>query len=251
MHSRIYKGWVEHRRSAPREHRFRYQLFMMYLDLAELPALFDRVPFWSARRAAPARFRRSDYLGPHDVPLDTAVRELVMRRLGRRPDGPIRMLTHLRYFGYCINPVTFYYCFARDGERLESIVAEITNTPWGERHQYVLAADGTTALQRFEFGKQFHISPFMPMQMQYQWSLRRPGRHLFVHMRNLEAGASRFEATLSMRASPATPAALVALLASFPLMTLKVAGGIYFEALRLWLKRTPVHDHPRPAKEPS
>lgn len=251
MHSRIYKGWVEHRRSAPREHRFRYRLFMMYVDLAELPALFDRVPFWSARRAAPARFRRSDYLGPPDVPLDRAVRDLVASRLGRRPDGPIRLLTHLRYFGYCMNPVSFYYCFNREGTRLDCIVAEITNTPWGERHQYVLAADGGHSLQRFEFGKQFHISPFMPMQMQYRWSLRTPGDRLFVHMENVSAGQSCFAATLSMRAAPVTARALVWLLASFPLMTLRVAGGIYFEALRLWLKRTPIHDHPRAAKESS
>ena len=138
MHSRIYKGWVEHRRHAPRQNRFRYPLFMMYIDLAELPGLFDRTPGWSARRPALAWFRRSDYLAPHAQPLDQAVRDLVEARTGARPAGPIRLLTHLRYFGYCMNPVSFYYCFDEAGDTLQTIVAEITNTPWGERHQYVL-----------------------------------------------------------------------------------------------------------------
>ena len=142
MNSRIYKGWVEHRRMAPREHRFRYRMFMLYLDLAELPQLFDRTPFWSARRPALAWFKRSDYLGPAQVPLDQAVRDLVAQRIGARPTGPIRLLTHLRYFGYSMNPVSFYYCFDPSGQTLETIVAEITNTPWKERHQYVLRVDG-------------------------------------------------------------------------------------------------------------
>ena len=170
MHSCIYKGWVRHRRLAPTRNRFRYRLFMLYIDLAELPRLFDRVPFWSARRPAPAWFKRGDYLGPADVPLDQAVRDLVERRTGRRPAGPIRLLTHLRYFGYVMNPVSFYYCFDRAGTALETIVAEITNTPWGERHQYVLpaaaAVDGGAApMLRFDFDKRFHVSPFMPMEM--------------------------------------------------------------------------------------
>ncbi len=107
MQSRIYKGWVEHRRVAPRQHRFRYRMFMMYLDLAELPALFDRTPGWSARRPALAWFKRSDYLGPAEVPLDAAVRNLVKQRSGIRPQGPIRLLAHLRYFGHCLNPMSF------------------------------------------------------------------------------------------------------------------------------------------------
>ena len=251
MHSRIYKGWVEHRRVAPSVHRFRYRLFMMYVDLTELPLLFERVPFWSARRRAPAYFRRSDYLGPAAQPLDEAVKDLVAARLGSRPPGAVRMLTHLRYFGCCFNPVTFYYCYEEDGQRLHSIVAEITNTPWRERHQYVLKA-GAADLQRFSFDKEFHVSPFMPMDMEYDWSFRSPGQKLFIHMKNLQRGERRFDATLLMRASPITRSALLALLAAFPLMTLQVVAAIHWQALRLWLKRTPVHDHPelKALKEP-
>jgi uncharacterized protein len=246
MNSRIYNGWVEHRRAAPHENRFRYRLFMLYLDLAELPALFDGTPFWSARKPALAWFKRSDYLGPASLSLDEAVRVLVAERTGHRPRGPIRLLTHLRYFGYSMNPVSFYYCFNAAGDALETIVAEITNTPWGERHQYVLPlAGGNRRLSSFEFDKQFHVSPFMPMDIRYQWRFNEPGRRLFVNMRNLRRGDRVFDATLNLRGAPLTRAGLLRVLASFPFMTLKVLAGIYFQALRLYLKRTPLFPHPK------
>jgi uncharacterized protein len=249
MHSRIYKGWVEHRRQTPRSHQFRYRVFMMYLDLAELPQLFDGVPCWSARRAALARFKRSDFFGGADVSLDTAVRELVAAHTGKRPEGPIRLLTNLRYFGYRMNPVSFYYCFDREGANLQSIVAEITNTPWGERHQYVLAADGAAGLQRFTFAKRFHVSPFMPMDLEYRWALSPPGDQLLVNMQNFKDGRRLFDANLSLQSEPVTRLALLKLLVLYPAMTLKVVAGIYWQALKLWLKHTPVFDHKDPATE--
>jgi uncharacterized protein len=245
MNSRIYKGWVEHRRTAPRENRFRYRLFMLYLDLAELPTLFDRTPFWSASKPALAWFRRSDYVGPIHLPLDEAVRRLVAQTTGRRPAGPIRLLTHLRYFGATMNPVSFYYCFNAAGDALETIVAEITNTPWGERHHHVLSVDAAHGrLKRFEFDKGFHVSPFMPMDMRYQWCFNEPGGRLFVNMQNCRRGDRVFDATLALRCSPLNRASLLLALAAFPLMTFKVLAGIYYQALKLYLKRTPIFAHP-------
>ena len=140
MQSCLYNGWVRHRRFAPRAHAFRYRLFMAYLDLTELDHVFRGRWFWSTRRPALAWFRRADYLGNPSVPLDQAVRDAVERDTGMRPRGPIRLLTHLRYFGHGFNPVSFYYCFDPADTRVETIVAEITNTPWAERHAYVLPA---------------------------------------------------------------------------------------------------------------
>jgi DUF1365 family protein len=246
MNSRIYKGWVEHRRHAPRSHRFRYRLFMMYLDLEELPRLFDNVPFLSTRRAAPARFQRSDYLGPVHLPLDQAVRDLVEARLGTRPTGSIRLLTHLRYFGCCMNPVSFYYCFNAQGNGLDSIVAEITNTPWGERHQYVLRAKAVEGGRlRFDFPKAFHVSPFLPMDLDYRWNFSAPGASLAVYMQNLKDGVPIFEAALELRAEPISRGALLAALAGFPLMTVKIVAAIHWQALKLWLKRTPFYHYPK------
>jgi uncharacterized protein len=254
MQSALYSGWVRHRRYAPTAHEFRYRLFMMYLDLAELPQIFAPYWLWSARRPAPARFRRADYLqdpdGDSDLSLDATVRKLVYRRTGRLPRGPIRMLAHLRYFGYCFNPVSFFYCFDEPGERIEAIVAVITNTPWKEQHAYVLAVDAKRSNApswRFHFDKDFHVSPFMPMQLHYDWRISAPCERLIVHMQNFEYAEPKqklFDATLLLKRRPVTSRTLAGALAAFPLMTVQVIAGIHWQALQLWLKRTPVFTHP-------
>ena len=134
----LYEGSVRHRRHGTPRDELHYRMFMVYLDLDELPECFDGRLLWSARRPALAWFRRADHLGDPRTPLAEAVRELVAERTGTRPEGPIRLLTHLRYFGHCFNPVSFYYCYDATGEQLSAVVAHVTNTPWGERHSYVL-----------------------------------------------------------------------------------------------------------------
>ena len=210
MNSAIYEGRVRHRRFAPVEHHFSYRLFMMYLDLGELDTVFRGRWLWSARRPAIAWFRRHDHVGDPDRPLDDVVRDLVAERTGRRPAGPVRLLTHLRYFGYCMNPVSFYYCFEADGATLDAIVAEVHNTPWGERHCYVLDQSGAP----HEFPKNFHVSPFMPMEQTYRWRLGTPGSTLPVHMENLEDGTLVFDATLTLRRRPVTGRGLARRLAA-------------------------------------
>lgn len=248
MTSFLYRGTVRHRRLAPTPHTFRYGVFQCYLDLADLPELFDRYWLWSARRPAPAWFRRADFLGDPAIPLDDAVRDAVERHGGPRPRGPIRMLAHLRYFGYVQNPVTFYYCFDAEDRAVETIVAEITNTPWRERHAYVLTPDadqGTRGTRRFAFDKAFHVSPFMDMDHTYDWRFNEPGRRLVVHMENFQGGTKVFDATLSLRRSPVTGPSLAGVLARYPFMTAQVVTGIYWQAMRLWFKGTPFFVHPR------
>ena len=248
----VYEGCVQHRRHAPRAHAFEYRMAQLYLDLDEVEAALAPRWLWSANRPNIAEFRRSDYLAPHGQPLADAVRDRVAVHLGHRPQGPIRLLTHLRYFGYAFNPVSFYYCFQRDGQTLEAVLAEITNTPWRERHSYVLPVregapygDGWA----WGFAKSFHVSPFLPMDCQYRWRFNTPGEALRVHMQVAREGRRAFDATLAMQRRPLDGPALARVLWRYPLMTAQVIGAIHWQALRLWLKRTPVHDHPSIARE--
>lgn len=246
-HSAIYEGWVRHRRHAPHAHAFRYRLALLYLDLAEIDALFADRWLWSARQRALGEFRRSDYLGPAELPLDEAVRQRVAAHTGRRPTGPIRLLTHLRYFGHVFNPVSFYYCYGADGGPLECIVAEITNTPWKERHAYVLPVDTAEphgAALHWHFAKNFHVSPFLPLQRDYAWRFTAPGEDLRVHMDVLRGGAREFDATLVLQRRPLDGRGLARVLWRYPAMTVQVVAAIHWQALRLWLRRTPVYDHP-------
>ncbi len=253
MSSFIYEGWVRHRRFSPTQHQFRYRVSMLFLDLDQLDDAFRGSRLFKLERRGLASFRRQDHLGDPERPLQACVRELVRERTGRAPSGAIRLLTQPRYFGYVMNPVSFYYCYDDAGE-LDTIVAEINNTPWGERHCYVLdpsSNHGTAKTRRFRFAKDFHVSPFMPMDVDYDWRFVAPGERLAVHMINLDDGVACFDASMTLERRAMTPASLRRSFFRYPLMTVKVISAIYWQALRLRLKKTPFYEHPKYDQLPS
>jgi uncharacterized protein len=234
----VYAGTIRHRRFAGAPREFVHDLALAYLDLDELPALLGGRLV--ARRPGLVRVRRRDLHGdPHTAPAD-AVRALVAERTGSAPHGPVRVLTQPRTLGHCFNPISLYYCFDGDGERVDAVVAEVTNTPWGERHAYVLRRRGDERVLRGEDGKRLHVSPFLGMGQDYTWRVSEPGSTLSVHVACREGAETPFDATLSLQRRPLTARSL-ATLAGGSLRTLAL---IYGHAARLGVARVPVHRHP-------
>jgi DUF1365 family protein len=252
MNSAIYSGSLRHRRMEPKRHDFSYHVLLFYIDLAEVDSLF-RIPLlFSHRFPRVIGFDRKDYLAGNDrhPSLDTSVRALILARTGKSHLGPIRMLTQLRFLGFCFNPVTFYYCFDEAGV-LKFVVSEITNTPWYERRAYVHEMTDDRKHHRFEFEKDFHVSPFFPMDLHYQWNFSKPEPSntsdvLSVHMENWTQDRSRkvFDATLILKATPWTAWNLFRRILFYPMLTFKSFIGIYYQAFLLRAKGMHFYSHP-------
>lgn len=250
LHSALYVGNVRHRRLSPKTHEFSYRVCMVYLDLSEIETIFSMSPFWSMRLPAPVRFKRTDFHidAPQknygDLPtVDESVRNTVEIQTGKRPSGPIRVLANLRYWGYNMNPLSTYYCFDDAGENPVAILAEVHNTPWNERHAYVLSNDEFGKKQRISFKKEFHVSPFNPVDMQYQWLSTTPDKILAIHLENWQADNKIMDATLTLLREPITVKSMNVMLIRFPFMTVKVITSIYWQAMKLWLKGVPLFKH--------
>lgn len=242
VHSALYEGWLTHARSVPVHHAFRYRIALCYLDLSEVDRVLAQHPLWSRKRGRPVQFRRSDYLGDAGVPLAEAARAAVGPGLG---DGPVRLLAHLRTWAWCFNPLSLYFCFDEAGETVRSVLASVTNTPWGERHEYVIPAaeDGRVDT---ETRKSLHVSPFFGMEQTHRFVVEPPGDTLRITMENYEAGQRVFRAGLLLRRRTLDRPAMTALLVRYPFMTWRVSAGIYAQAARLALKGVPFHRHPPP-----
>jgi hypothetical protein len=246
--SAVYAGTLSHARLGQRAHGFSYDVWLLYLDLAELPALLAGPGPLREGRFGLLSFRRGDYLGGA-ADLAAAARDRAEAILGIRPAGPVRLLTTVRSLGFAFNPVSFYYCFGEDGRTLQAVVAEVSNTPWNERHVY--AARAGAAGVEAELAKRFHVSPFFGMEQRYRWRLDVPGERLSVEMRNEEGGHEVFRARLALRRRPWSAATLWRAALGQPLMSWKVHAAIYWQALRLWLKGVPFHAHPGKGAAPA
>jgi DUF1365 family protein len=239
----IYEGTIRHRRAAP-EKEFSHPIALCFVDLEELSSLLRGRLL--ARGPGVLRFRRRDYLGDPATPLDVAVRDRVDELTGNRPAGPIRLLTQLRSFGLCFNPVSFYYCLDAAGERVDSVLAEVTNTPWGERHAYTLTNAGGGVIKG-SFAKKLHVSPFMGMDHVYEARATEPAATLSVHIASLRGRETAFDATLALARRELTRSAVARLGVRFPFATARTLGLIYGHAIGLKLAGTRIHPHPRTA----
>lgn len=248
--SGLYRGNIAHARYRPLGHTFNYRIFMLYLDLDELEQVFEAIPFWRVGKGfAAAAWRREDYADPEAGDLKTVIREKAAEVLGYLPNGPVRMLTHIRYLGFCFNPVTFYYCFHDDVEQPVAVVSEINNTPWDERFSYVTPYDQTYGCVQATFRKAFHVSPFFPMNQDYRWFFSEPGSRIRVHMENFDVRSDGcrekvFDAFLVLDREPLTAGRAWRAFFSMPLITLKAVAAIYYQALRLKWKGAPFFSHP-------
>ncbi|WP_427901689.1 DUF1365 domain-containing protein [Marinobacter bryozoorum] len=254
-------GTVRHRRHSPASHEFAYRTGMLALNLADW-SVFDRLgPLVSVERPNVLSLRRRDYLDPHVPDLQQAVCDRVQAATGWRPDGPVELITHPRHFGYVFNPVSFYFCYRQGDDPVTGavprvILAQITNTPWHERHVYCLEVgtpqpgSGGWRSVKAGFDKRFHVSPFNPMDQSYQWTFSFRGPELRIHM-NVNNAAPQpgkksrvFDATLVVQRVPLNRKTVNRSLLRFPVESFKVIAGIYWHALRLKLKGVPFHTHP-------
>jgi len=220
---------------------------MAYLDLGSIDSAFKRSWLWNINGPALVSFMRKDYHGDEKVSLDESVRKTVFEKVGYKVKGPIRLLTHLRYLGYCFNPVSFYYCFDETDSEVDVIMAEVTNTPWDERHAYVIQErdkDGKVGNLIADFEKKLHVSPFWGMDHKYEWLFTQPDEHLMVNMKNYKDGDKVFDATLNMKRLPFTLTGLLKQVARFPFITMVVVFRIHWQAFKLWIKKAPFFIHP-------
>jgi len=251
LNSGIYSGKLQHSRFGQKSHRFAYRIFMMYLDLDELEEVFSKSIFWSFKKPALAWMKQSDYFMSEDCSsIKESVQRFVSKESGEVFSGRVCLLTNLRYFGFIINPISCYYCFD-EGNQLKYIVAEVTSTPWNEVHRYLLkvqAASSSQKIHQIEFSKQLFVSPFMPMDMLYQWNGNIPGKQLWINLKNFQLKSPSsvdpkelvFDATLTLKRKEISSTSLNLILIQFPLMTVKIAVGIYWQALKLLLKGIPL-----------
>lgn len=252
MESCFYEGVVYHERLKPVKHRFHYRLYMHYIDLTEVPALL-RGGLLSERGFSPNGFLRRDHSGDPKQPLAECMRDLVRRETGLTVNGPIRLLTQLRNLGYYFSPLNLFFCFAEGKRDVQAVVAEVQNTPWLQRHYYVLWHGnqvGSGPKAEYRHPKSFHVSPFLGMDVDYHWRLSVPGERLLIGIDNTQGDTPLFRALMALRRVPLSRRTQWSMLCRYPLMTARITAAIYLQAFSLWRKKCPFYPHPRHRAEP-
>lgn len=252
LKSGIYKGLVSHRRFTPKTHSFSYRMFLLAIDLDELPQLTKMGAWFKNNRFAPLNLRSSDYLS-HKVQLTKLdVWNKVHSLGGEIKPERVLFIGQLRCFGLYFSPINMYYCFDAQ-DNLQYLLAEVSNTPWNERHYYLIPTrpvdpsceNEKKSVQKLISNKTFHVSPFMDLNMQYQWIIKSPDKRLVLHIQNLDlsSGEKVFDASLNMQRMDFTNANLRNCIVNIPMMTLKTLWGIYWQAMKLFLKGVPYVAH--------
>jgi len=241
----IYEGYIRHRRFTPFKNVFKYPIFMMYFDISKVEQLFNKKSiFFNINKPSIVSFNRKDYHRNQIKCLDTAVRDTLKNKFEFDAKGPIRILTHLRYFGYCFNPVSFYYCFDKEDKVVESIMAEVTNTPWNERYTYFISELDSKKNFISSMKKQFHVSPFWDMDHNYDWYFTSPNKKITVNMKNFKDNMKVFDASLNLKRKNLNFKNLLNQIIRYPFITIKVFLRIHWQAFKLWLKGATFYTHP-------
>lgn len=236
--SALYTGRVVHTRIKPKRHRLSYRVFSLLLDLDDLP---NGLKLLGINRPGLLSFREKDHGDGGDL------RDWVRRQLagaGIDADGPVRMLCYPRLLGYVFNPLTVYFCHDREG-RLAGIIHEVHNTHH-ERHTYVLPVDDVVdGRVRQHCAKTFFVSPFVPMECLYTFTILPPGEKIEIAIHERDAEGPLLAASFSGDREPLTDRNILRAVLAHPLMTLKVTVGIHVEAVKLLLKGLRVYPHTR------
>jgi DUF1365 family protein len=241
MKQGIYQGLITHNRTSPSKNKFSYRYAMLFLDLDKIKETFDHSWLWSLDRYNLGSFFQKDYFRKTKNLKADLIHHLEKEKI--TGIDQIFILTTPRFFGFCYNPVSFYYCF-KSGQ-LITIISDIHNTPWNERFAYTHVCKSNTGTHGFKFHKQFHVSPFMPMNIDYDWKFTSPSDVIVISMDNNYDDHKIFNATLKLKRKAITGIRLNILLLTYPLSPINTIIKIYWNALKLWVKRTPFYSHPK------